>query len=421
MIKKRSILLTGLLCLVMLCTTACDSGGNETVCDEFVRGVDISSYISEKEAGVIYKNFDGEELSDEEFFHFLARCGVNWVRIRVWNHPYDREGNGYGGGNCDIEKALTIGRYATDAGMQVLIDFHYSDFWADPGKQFAPKAWENKSLDEKKTFIADYTTESLNKLLNAGVDVQMVQIGNEINSGVAGETKETHVYSLLASASAAVRGVSKSIKIAVHYANPEKEGFTTFASKLNAAGLDYDVFGISYYPFWHGTLDNLTNVMNTIQTEHGKQVMVMETSYAYTYGDGDAFSNSIGEGTEGASFPYEVSVQGQADAVRNVMECVYREGGLGVFYWEPAWIPVNVWTENAGNANQIYQMNKAAWEKYGCGWASSFSKEYDPKDAGVWYGGSSWDNQAMFDFEGNPLESLKVFQSVFDETRDTIE
>lgn len=452
--KKNKTVLAGIVCVVMLGLTACgskdsdESGasednvttetkgmeqdttekkqqseleGNEVeksevviapvegMTDEFARGVDISTYVVQKEAGVVFKDFEGNELGDMEFFQFLAECGVNWVRIRVWNHPYNAQGQGYGGGNSDIEKAVVIGKLATKAGMKVLIDFHYSDFWADPSKQMVPLAWDGQSLEDKKILLADYTTESLNRLLDEGVDVRMVQIGNEINNGLAGETDAESVYALLQSASGAVRAVSKDIQIAVHYTNPEKAGFIDFAAKLEEAGLDYDVFGVSYYPYWHGTLENLSTVLKTIREENGKDVMIMETSYAYTKKDGDGFSNSIGEGAK-VDWRYDVSVQGQAEAVRDVANTVCQAGGMGVFYWEPAWIPVNVWTQGSGDARTIYESNKAAWETYGCGWASSYSAEYDPEDAGKWYGGSSWDNQALFAFDGTPLESLKVFQ-----------
>ena len=110
-------------------------------CDaNFITGVDVSSYLSEKNSGVNFYDFDGNELSNQGFFEFLKDCGVNYVRLRVWNDPTDENGNGYGGGNCDIDSAVKMGRWISNAGMKVLIDFHYSDFWADPGKQTAPKA-----------------------------------------------------------------------------------------------------------------------------------------------------------------------------------------------------------------------------------------------------------------------------------------
>ena len=423
------------LCTGMLCMTACGSHKDkdekkdetnidgsegvegtihvepiENIADDFIRGVDVSSYIVEKDSGVQYKDFEGNILNDEEFFSFLADCGINWVRVRVWNNPYDRDGNGYGGGNNDIEKAITIGKYATDAGMKVLIDFHYSDFWTDPGKQQSPVEWTDKTVDEKAVLLCEFTKDSLTRLKQAGINVSMVQIGNETNNGIAGEKNPDNVYKLMKAGSEAIRGVSKDIKIAVHYTNPESVEYTYFAGKLIDAGVDFDVFATSYYPYWHGTLENLKNNLQAVVNKYHKEVMVAETSYAYTTKDGDGFANNVGENKDGFSFTYDISVQGQASEIRDVMATINSIGdnGLGVFYWEPAWIPVEVWKPGS----DVYESNKVKWEKYGSGWASSFAASYDPEDAGKYFGGSSWDNQALFDFEGNPLESLKVFLEV---------
>ena len=166
--------------------------------------------------------------------------------------------------------------------------------------------------------------------------------------------------------------------------------------------MEYDVFASSYYPFWHGTLDNLTTQLKNIADKYGKKVMVAETSYTYTAEDGDGHGNT--SPSSGQTLDYPISVQGQATSVRNVFQavCDVGEAGLGAFYWEPAWLPV-------GSADN-YENNKTLWEKFGSGWASSYAKEYDPDDAGVWYGGSAVDNQALFDFSGKPLESLNVFK-----------
>ena len=139
-------------------------------------------------------------------------------------------------------------------------------------------------------------------------------------------------------------------------------------------------------------------------------MLVAETSYPYTDGDGDGSANSIG-GTD-VTPEYAVSAQGQTNEIRDVCAAVadVGEAGLGVFYWEPAWIPVNVYQEDAPDAASAFLANQESWEKNGSGWASSYAASYDPKDAGVYYGGSSWDNQALFDYEGHPLESLKVFK-----------
>ena len=144
--------------------------------------MDASAVLVLENSGVKYYNFDGEE---QDVFKTLSEAGVNYIRLRVWNDPYDENGNGYGGGNNDLPTAIELGRRATECGMKVCIDFHYSDFWADPKRQHAPKAWEGMEIDEKCDALYDYTKDSLTQLLEEGVDVEMVQVGNEINNGMA--------------------------------------------------------------------------------------------------------------------------------------------------------------------------------------------------------------------------------------------
>lgn len=381
--------------------------------DDFMKGVDISSFLSEIESGVVFKDYDGNDLDSQGFFDLLADSGVNYVRIRVWNDPYDEDGNGYGGGNCDIDRAVTMGEYATNAGMKVYIDFHYSDFWADPNKQMSPKAWEDMSIDERETALYDYTVSSLEKLKDAGVDIGLVSVGNETDSGMAGVSSNSEKCRLYSAGSKAVREIMPEALIAVHYSNPQRD-YMEIAKMLEDAGVDYDVFATSYYPYWHGTLENLTQTMKEVADTYNKKVMVAETSWAYTLDDGDGSGNTVGKGSNDDDSEYSISVQGQSEVIRNVIKAVADMGdaGIGLFYWEPAWIPVNVYADTTDNAAQTLKANSALWEKYGSGWASSYASIYDPDDAGQYYGGSSWDNQALFDFAGYPLESLKTFAYV---------
>lgn len=371
------------------------------ISDDFYRGMDASAVLALENSGVKYYNFDGEE---QDVFMTLAQAGVNYIRLRVWNDPYDENGNGYGGGNNDVATAIALGQRATKYGMKVCIDFHYSDFWADPKKQFVPKAWEGMDIEEKSDALYNFTLESLTQLLDAGVDVGMVQIGNEINNGMSGETDVANVRKLLTAGSKAVREAAansgKEILVAVHYTNiDDMKKLDTLLTGLQVKEIDYDIVGLSFYPYWHGTIEDLKNAIIHIRDTYGKKVYVAENAYCYTAEDGDGSANSV-EGTDDLAEGYSASVQGQANEVRDVCAAASEAGAEGVFYWEGTWIPV-------GPADAD---NSALWEKYGSGWASSYASGYDPKDAGQYYGGCSWDNQAMFDFTGHPLASLNVFK-----------
>ena len=371
----------------------------DNLTDEFIMGMDASCVPSLEASGVKYYDYDGTE---KDVYEILSQNGINYIRVRVWNDPYDANGNGYGGGNCDIENAIEIGKRATEYGLKLLVNFHYSDFWADPAKQMVPKAWVGMKIDEKTEALYNYTKECLVALKDAGVDVGMVQVGNETNNYMCGEKNWANIAQLMNAGSAATREVFPHALVAVHFANPEKvTNYKNYAYYLAAQQVDYDVFASSYYPYWHGTLDNLTSLLNEISKTYGKKVMVAEVSYAYTPDDTDFNGNTIGDGSV-VTKDYPYTVQGQANLVRNVVDaCVNgMTDCIGVFYWEGTWISVgtNSWEENS-----------AKWEKYGSGWASSYAAKYDPSDAGQYYGGCAVENQAFFNEKGEAIESLKVF------------
>ena len=384
--------------------------------EDFITGADVSSYLSVINSGAKFYDKNGNELDEQGFFDLLAAGGTNYIRVRVWNDPYDASGNGYGGGNNDLETAKVIGQYATNAGMKVLVDFHYSDFWADPGKQKAPKAWSEFSVAEKEEAIYSYTTESLNYLLSSGVNVGMVQIGNETTSKFCGESSWDNICTLFNAGSKAVREVSEDIMVAIHFTNPERSGnYAKLAGYLDTYSVDYDVFASSYYPYWHGTISNLTSVLKNVADTYNKKVMVAETSWAFSLEDGDGHSNTVRSGSNDTDQPYDFSVQGQCTEMREVAAAVADVGdaGLGMFYWEAAWIPVEyAYDENGNLVDDIYSSNKVKWEANGSGWASSYASEYDPDDAGAWYGGSAVDNQAWFDFNGKALETVNLYNYI---------
>jgi arabinogalactan endo-1,4-beta-galactosidase len=359
----------------------------------FMYGVDISGVIAQENSGVKFFGFDGKE---QDIFKTLAEAGVNYIRVRVWNDPYDAQGRSYGGGNCDVKNAAAIAARAKKYGMKLFVDFHYSDFWADPGKQMAPKAWAGMEVEQKAAALEQFTLDALKEIGKSG-NIGMVQLGNETNNAMSGENKWMNIAVLMNAGAGAVRKYDKNIKIAVHFTDPQQGRYVNFAQYLKNFDVDYDVFASSYYPFWHGTLENLTAQLIMVKERYGKEVLIAETAYAYTEKDGDMFGNTISD-PRGQAYPF--SVYGQARSVRNVIAAAVDAGALGVFYWEPAWIPVGT----------DYDANFVKWEQNGSGWASSYASAYDPRDAGMWYGGRAVDNQALFDFNGLPLPSLKVFK-----------
>ncbi|MCD8382034.1 MAG: glycosyl hydrolase 53 family protein, partial [Clostridiales bacterium] len=384
--------------------------------DDFIMGMDISSIISEFNSGVVYYDFDGNKIDNiTDFCTFLAECGVTTIRVRVWNDPYDADGNSYGGGNNDVATAVKIAEGCAAAGLSMLIDFHYSDFWADPDTYHVPKAWEGMTVSEKADALAEFTTDALQQIAATGVTIWGVQVGNETTGGIAGVSNSDveGMCTLFSAGAAAIRAFDEDIKVVIHVTNPEQSRLTQWAKYLDNYGVDYDVLATSYYPYWHGTFANLQSQMKAVQETYGKEVMVAETSYAFTLEDTDGHKNTVREGLNDTGMSWAFTVQGQASFIRDLIEAVSDAGGLGVFYWESAWITVGDTTGLTGDdyTAQV-EANKLLWEKYGSGWASSFATEYDPDDAGVWYGGSAVDNQAMFAADGTPLASINVWNYV---------
>lgn len=385
---------------------------------DFIMGMDISSVISELESGVVYKDFDGKVINNvTDFCKFLADNGINHIRVRVWNNPYDSNGNGYGGGDNDVAKAKTIADACRAAGIHMLVDFHCSDFWADPGKQQAPKAWKNYTLEQKENAVKSFIEESLNTIDYEKNVVDMVQVGNETTSSFIGESEVENMCKLFSAGSNGVKTYNKDVKVVIHVTNPEKGTVTKWAKNLYTYKVGYDILATSYYPYWHGSLDNLKSEFKKVKNSYGKDVMVAETSYAYTLENSDGHDNTVREGnnddrtTNNCTEPF--SVQGQATSIRNLIEAVNDAGGIGVYYWEPAWLTVGDTTGLTGDAyDQKVAENKLKWEKYGSGWASSYAGEYDAKDAGKWYGGSAVDNEAMFYPDGTATAGLKVWNYV---------
>lgn len=420
-VSALTICATGMLGTGTVAQAATSISGVSTVSNmtsDFAKGVDISEVIALENSGASYKYLDG---TSADIFDVLAGAGVNYVRIRIWNNPYDSSSpyKGYGAGNCDLWNAKVLGKRATDAGMKVFIDFHYSDFWADPAKQFAPKAWADYSLSYKKDAVYNFTYDSLCELLDYGVNVGMVQIGNETNSTMAGVGGlydgvwdfSSGVADLMQQGCYAVDDINssygKSILKVLHFTDLLANG-KWYAQMMNERGVDYDVFATSFYPMWHGSTDDLASTLKYIATTYDKKVLVAETAYPYTFNNADATGNNIGDASSMVSYNYEVSVDGQAQALRDVFAAVAsvnasKSGyGLGAFYWAPEWIAVD----------------SSTWGTYGSGWASSSSGNYEKLYTGSvsFYSssdaGTTWDNMTLFDSNGQAMKSLYVFNDI---------
>ena len=376
------------------------------------KGADISSVIALEQSGVRFYDRSGKE---QDIFKTLAEAGINTIRVRIWNDPTGAQNHvTYGGGANDVTCAEQIAKRCAAAGLKLFVDFHYSDFWADPAKQRAPKAWENYSVSQKADAIYRFTGETLKKLKATGVEIAMVQVGNETTTGMCGVSLDQgnwgdavwkDLTSLFKAGSKAVRDFDRNILVALHFTNPEKASNMDYLAKmLKQNNVDYDVFATSYYPYWHGTPDALKNTLSSIAKTYDKKVLVAETSWANSFENKDPGSNTISSQSDlGKYVSYPVGADGQIAFLNDLfraMAAIPDGKGIGVFYWEPAWLAIN--TDN-NSRNDL-------WNRYGGGWATQTAAEYDA-DA-KYAGGSGWENQALFDSSGKPLESLYMFNSV---------
>jgi arabinogalactan endo-1,4-beta-galactosidase len=368
--------------------------------DDFIMGVDISS-ISEviKRGGKFYSS-DGVRTS---IYQLLKDHGVNYVRIRLWNDPVSPSGTPYGGGNNDLDVAKDIGHRAKLFGMKILLNFHYSDFWADPGKQIIPKAWANltTALDIKNA-IYDFTYHAMEEMEKVFAKVDMVQIGNEIAPGML--TQGTSDYETINTATpsrfnlpSAISGSTSYINNLVMYlnaglkaakdSNPDvltmihidrggnNSFYRTFFDRLETHQVEYDIIGMSYYVFYHGSLANFKANIEDIAERYQKMIVVAETSYGFTNQNTANASHILTQ----SYFDYPLTPQGQADVIKDIIEIVAQvneQRGLGIFYWEPAWLPIA-----------------------GAGWSSISSPV-------------TWANQALFSYQGIALPSLRLFKDL---------
>lgn len=364
----------------------------EASAQDFIRGVDVSTLDMLEDLGAKYYS-DGTEADALEI---LNNNGANYVRLKLWVDPYDAEGNPYGGGNNDFETTLSLAKRADALNMGILIDFHLSDFWADPANQIKPKAWSDLSFDELKKTVHDYMKDTLNDFVAEGIVPDMVQVGNEISSGILhedgkvenDESQFANLGQLLESAIAGVRSsAAADTKVILHLDQGGKNELYTwwFGNLMNyVPDLDFDVIGLSYYPMWHGTMEGLQYNLNYLSAKYNKEVCVVETAYAWTTEDADEDGNVFIEGDQNIA-GYPATPEGQASFItdlKSIILNVPNDKGIGFFYWEPEWVPVEGGTY-ATQAGVDYKHDTVT-----------------PTN--------TWDNMTLFDFDGNALDSIKV-------------
>ena len=400
--KLKKVILSAITATMISCSlpftalAAVQVNPIENLSTDFIKGADVSIMPELERNGT--KFYDNG--IEQDGLTILKNHGVNWIRVRIWNNPYVVGQEGVGGGNTDEAKAIEMAKRAKALGMKVLVDFHYSDFWVDPGQQKKPDAWKNDSGDKLVDDVYAYTAKVMQDFNAQGVTPDMVQVGSELNNGMSWPEAQLTYHNpngykflakLLNAGLQAVHDNDKDnkVKTMIHLAGVDVNLYHTFFDNLIVKNKvnDFDIIGMSFYPFWHGTMDDLKNTMNDVSAKYNKDVIAVETAFGYTLEDADFEKNNFGTNEEKVG-GYKATVQGQATGLRDVMATVASVNdnrGLGIFYWAPDWV-IN---------------EKVGWKSNG--------------------GGNGWDNLTLFDTKGNALESMDTFNLVSDPNNQYIE
>ncbi|SFZ94961.1 arabinogalactan endo-1,4-beta-galactosidase [Flaviramulus basaltis] len=378
-------LLPVILCVIL--AISCSSQGSDTpVTDDdsidenpnngngnidFYYGADLS-YVNEMEdCSAIYKDLNG---TIKDPYKIFAEAGTNLVRLRLWHNPTWTNYSNYN----DVKKSI---QRAKAEGMQVLLDFHYSDTWTDPEKQEIPAAWlsEIDNTEALGNLLYNYTYNTLNDLASANLLPDIVQVGNEINPMILQEGELqwpidwARNSSLINKGIKAVRDISsqknKEIGVMLHIAQPEN-GLWWFEQATTAGITDYDWIGLSYYPLWSDyKLNNVAIPLKTLIDTYKKRLMIVETAYPFTLENVDSANNILNE--EALISGYPATQQGQLDYLNTLKTKVVEAGGEGLIYWEPAWVSTNCST--------------------------------------LWAQGSHWDNATLFDHDKKATLGLSFY------------
>lgn len=350
---------------------------------QFVKGMDVSMIKELESFGASYY-LAGER---RELFDILQRCGVNMIRLRIWLDPYDEDGNPYGGGMNDLPTTIELAKRAARSGLSLLLDFHYSDFWADPAKQIKPKSWKELQGIALETAVYLHTVNTLKAMKNEGLVPEMIQIGNEITNGLLwpdghADNPEAMI-SLLQVGIRGAREICPDAKIMFHLDfGTDNSMYRKWFDRIAPYHPDFDVIGMSYYPHWNGSLQQLLDNMNDVSGRYDKDIIVAETSIGYTTDSLGCRGIVFSEEQEKAT-GYPATTEGQEAFLKDLfrtVRSVKNNRGIGVFYWEPAWLPIPE-----------------------CKWANQNGCDYmhDKVEAG-----NAMANQALFDAAGNANSAL---------------
>ncbi len=363
-------------------------------------GIDISTLLEEEAAGAKY--FDHGQIIDP--LSDFRKNNVDIIRLRIWNDPYSSDGEPYLGGTNDLKNTIKIIEQTKGYGYQYLIDFHYSDFWVDPGKQTPPKAWMGLGLEELKQKVYEFTKNSLNEIKKTGAQISYIQIGNEITEGLLwplgqlihqGPGKEKTNYpnfiALLKEGIKGARSVYPEAKIIIHLEKSNAIGiYQEMFTKLEEARLDYDIIGMSYYPYWHGSFDELFSNINNCRNLFHKNVMICELGFGFTLEDYLLTNNGtsqlkVNKETIENELPYDITPEGQALFLEDFISRCQKAELEGVIYWEPLWIPGDTicWASPKGQ-DYIHESGKSTRNE--------------------------WSNQCLFDYSGNKLPGFDKFK-----------
>lgn len=303
-------------------------------------GGDISMLTKYEQAGTTYRDANGKKMNALKLF---KKEGWNAMRLRLFVDPDQAPDEHKAEGVCqDINYVRQLGKRIKKAGFQLMLDFHYSDTWADPGKQFTPASWKGASAEALADSVYEYTKRSLLAMKHAGAEPDLIQVGNEISFGMLWPTAKTtptedanwqKFIAMLKQGCKACREICPKAKIIIHTEQAGKwDNTKAFYDRLATVNLDYDIIGLSYYPMWHDRIPVLHNTLGNLARRYpAKQIMIVEAAAYYSHKN-DKWAKSADEFSEF----YPISVEGQTSFTRDLVEELNKHPQVtGLFWWFP--------------------------------------------------------------------------------------